>query len=726
MSESPFFNAHHSPIGAFASFTLGSRGACGGLGLELAGPANEGVYIGVEERERPGHFRALPFFQIAEKQASDEKDYDVEGLGEFQREPAVGVYADHEITRLLGAAVDTWMADDLTFRLVSPVQAVPDPSTSTGDGLKRALTPAIIAELTVDNRRGITPRKAFFGYAGSDPASKMRVWREQGVLGVGQGTSTAIATADLDVYAGIAWQPEAILNYEHAENLPFMLGSIGVLVGMVQAGEVRTFRFAVCFFREGTATTGIRTRYLYRRWFDQIEEVAGYALEESDRTVREGIAFDRRLSSELSRPRALMAAQAIRSYFGCTQCLEREDGAPLWIVHEGEYRMMNTFDLIVDQAFFELALNPWTVRNELDLYAERYAYQDEVCFPRDTTRHPGGIAFTHDVGVANAFSAPGHSGYEQAGLRGCFSFMSCEELLNWALTASLYISHTGDYAWAENHATTFRAIIRSLMQRDHPDPKLRNGVMGLDSSRCAGGKEITTYDSLDASLGQARNNVYLAVKTWAAYVLLEPMLRRLGEEDLALAAADQAARCASTLVSSVESDGSLPAVLDENVPARIIPAIEALVYPLMAGKREVLEPDGPFGDLRRALERHFDQVLRTNLCRFADGGWRLSSTSRNSWMSKIFLCQFVAERIFGRPPDDLADAAHLAWLMRPENAYYAFCDQMLEGEAVGSRYYPRGVTSMLWLTPDAGAPLAGLGDKLRGRIETANPEPRVS
>jgi len=34
--------------------------------------------------------------------------------------------------------------------------------------------------------------------------------------------------------------------------------------------------------------------------------------------------------------------------------------------------MMNTFDLTVDQAFFELALNPWTVRNVLDYYVERY------------------------------------------------------------------------------------------------------------------------------------------------------------------------------------------------------------------------------------------------------------------------------------------------------------------------------------------------------------------
>jgi len=29
-----FFNARHSPIGAFASFTLGFKGSSGGLGLD--------------------------------------------------------------------------------------------------------------------------------------------------------------------------------------------------------------------------------------------------------------------------------------------------------------------------------------------------------------------------------------------------------------------------------------------------------------------------------------------------------------------------------------------------------------------------------------------------------------------------------------------------------------------------------------------------------------------
>ncbi|PMX56062.1 beta-xylosidase, partial [Pseudomonas sp. FW305-33] len=76
----------------------------------------------------------------------------------------------------------------------------------------------------------------------------------------------------------------------------------------------------------------------------------------------------------------------------------------------------------------------------------RYAYVDEVRRPNSDVTYPGGIAFTHDMGVSNAFSPSGHSGYEQAGLTGCFSYMSAEELMNWVLTAGLYVSHTQDIA----------------------------------------------------------------------------------------------------------------------------------------------------------------------------------------------------------------------------------------------------------------------------------------
>jgi len=98
----------------------------------------------------------------------------------------------------------------------------------------------------------------------------------------------------------------------------------------------------------------------------------------------------------------------------------------------------------------------------------------------------------------------------------------------------------------------------------------------------------------------------------------------------------------------------------------------------------------------RLLEKHLDSALKGGLCRFPDGGWRLSSTSDNSWLSKIFLAQSVSERVFGHAPDRRADAAHVSWLA-PGSSAWGFTDQIRAGKGIGSKYYPRGATSILFL-----------------------------
>jgi hypothetical protein len=116
---------------------------------------------------------------------------------------------------------------------------------------------------------------------------------------------------------------------------------------------------------------------------------------------------------------------------------------------------------------------------------------------------------------------------------------------------------------------------------------------------------------------------------------------------------------------------------------------------------ELLTQRELFAPLHDALAEHLRTVLVPGVCRFADGGWKLSSTNDNSWLSKIYLCQHVARELFGTGPDAKADAAHRAWLLDPENAYFSWSDQMVAGKARGSKYYPRGVTAWLWLSEKA-------------------------
>jgi hypothetical protein len=714
MPESPFFNAHHAPIGAFASFTLGSPGATGGLGLELGKPADQNVFIGLESRAG-GSFEALPFFQYDNAEDEERRRYEVEqanqAMPEWQGVP-ISPFPSEAIRREFHAATDTWAVGDLTFTIHSPVRPVPDPASGDDEALMAAVLPAVLAEVTVDNTDGTHMRRAYFGYSGDDPYSAMRLMDDTmpGFTGVGQGRSTAIATDETaGVRSGQAFALSTLLTERRCENLAFGLGGSGAILMDVPAGEVRTFRFAICFYRGGTATAGMDTAYYYTRFYPDIEAVARYALGHFEALKAAAVSADAVVDrASLSDHQKFMIAHAVRSYYGSTQLLIHK-GRPLWLVNEGEYRMMNTFDLTVDQLFFEMRMNPWTVRNELDLFSARYSYRDTARLPGDPTEYPGGIGFTHDMGIGNAFSRPGHSSYEQAGLTGCFSYMTHEQVVNWLCCATVYVAQTQDVQWLQDNIGTVEECFQSLVNRDHPDPSQRDGVMSLDSSRTSGGAEITTYDSLDASLGQARNNIYLAGKTWACYVALEKLFRDNGAEERALQSGEQAERCAATVARHITDGGCIPAVLGEGNDSRIIPAIEGLVYPYFTGCREALEPNGRFGGYLRALKRHLETVLTPGVCLFNDGGWKLSSTSNNSWLSKIYLCQFVARRILGMHGDAVtarADAAHAGWLTDPENGYFAWSDQMVAGKAVGSRYYPRGVTAILWLEewPDSDVP----------------------
>jgi hypothetical protein len=701
MPKNQFFNAHHSPIGAFSSFTLGFPGEGGGMDLELGRSPKKSVYIGVESRTKAGMYDALPFFA---SQDDESKRYDIENPDPDQNKPRIIIpFEQDEITRNFQLGTDSWKAGDLEFTIYSQVESVPDPASASEEEMKRTIVPSVLAELTIDNTRGEKSRRAFLGYQGSDPYSSMRRLDDtlEGIAGVGQGRLTAITSDDPDVKSALHFSMENILTAEIQENWTFGLGPLGALVVDVPAGEKKTYRFAISFYRGGNVTAGMDTSYYYTRYFKDIEEVTSYTFENFEKiTERAKQANQLVAEANLSDDQKFMMAHSIRSYYGCTQFLETADGEPFWVVNEGEYRMMNTFDLTVDQLFFELKMNPWTVKNELDMFIERFSYEDCVRFPGDETEYPGGISFTHDMGVANTISRVQYSSYELYGLNGCFSHMTHEQLVNWVLCASVYVEQTGDKKWLADNMDVFEACFDSMLNRDHPDPAQRNGIMGLDSTRCMGGAEITTYDSLDVSLGQARNNIYMAGKSWASYVALEKIFAENGKSELSKTAGEQAGKCASTIVSHVTEGGYIPAVVGEGNDSKIIPAIEGLIFPYYTNCAEALAEDGRFGAYIQALKQHLETVLTDGVCLFEDGGWKISSTSNNSWLSKIYLNQFIARQILGWKWDEKgakADAAHVAWLTHPTLSVWSWSDQMISGEIAGSKYYPRGVTSILWL-----------------------------
>lgn len=695
-----FFNAHHSPIGAFASFTLGFPGASGGLGLELGRPANQNVYIGLQCKDSDC-YEALPFFEAIEDES---KKFDLEKTREDGMETVkIQKFERSGIQRELNIGSDIWKAGDLTFSIYSPVQSIPDPETASNVELKKVLLPAVFVEIKIDNTHCNKPRQAFFGYEGNEPNYAIRQFSQISddiLKGIGEGNKTAIVASDKNIKSAQGFCLENILSTRIDENRSFGLGRTAVLLMEVMPHELKIFRFAVCFYRDGIVTVNLDTKYYYTRYFKNIEQVAVFALEHFEELVQRCVRSNAMLEDRgLNDDQKFMMAHSIHSYYGSTELLEL-DCKPFWIVNEGEYRMMNTLDLTVDQLFYEMKMNPWTVRNELDMFKERYSYIDEVVFPGETFKYKAGISFTHDMGVANILSRKGYSSYEMHGLKGCFSHMTHEQLVNWLCCALVYVSQSGDKAWLDNNIDTFLDCFDSMLNRDNPNEDQRDGVMSLDSSRTMGGAEITTYDSLDESLGQARNNIYLAVKCWAVYVSLENVFDGHGLAEMANKASLQAEKCSSTLVAHMNEKGYIPAVLDEDNDSKIIPVIEGLVFPYFTNCKEALRSDGKYGDLINALKRHLETILVKGVCLFENGGWKLSSTSNNSWLSKIYLCQFVARHILGLKWDEkgiAADKTHCEWLTHPEYSYWSWSDQIISGIITGSRYYPRGVTSILWL-----------------------------
>ena len=697
-----FFNAHHAPIGAYATFTLGFPGGSGGFGLEQPMPGAQDVLIGVVQN---GVATALPFFDAA-------------------TETGVSAYPHDAVGRDFRLASDSFSTGTQRFTLYSPARPVPNPDAGTpeprragpltrilpqpgppGPAIEDVLLPAVFAEFTIDNSRGKGRAVAFFAVAGGTAA--VLPTREPGVVfGSGpQRTAIVADAADAVAFTGHNLTAlladgtggDALLAGRADAGAPdaHRLGGIAV---SVPAGSTRTIRFALCFHRSGDATATRPTAYWYERRYPDIAAVAVAALDRLPQRIAACRADNALVDDAALTPdQRFMLAHAIRSYYGNTALLAEPSGAPWWVVMEGQYQNMNTFDLTVDQMFFELGMNPWTVRNELDRFARHYAYDSAIEVGAGTA--PGGISFTHDMGQWPAFSPDGRSAYEKPDVSGLYAFMTQEQLTNWTLIAGVYVEQTADAAWLDRNLGLLERILDSLEQRDDPDPARRDGIDGFNSTRVGRGAEITTYDSVGPGLTEAVGNTYIAGKTWASYVILERLLRQGGRAGPALAARQQADRTAATLLRHV-SGGRFPSNLRAGDDISIIPVVEGLAYPFFAGCADLLRTDGRYGPFIEAMRRHLATVLGSGACVTGDGGWKLDSRSDNTWLSKIYLNEFVGRHVLGLDlarSTGRADAASVSWLTGPASARLAWSDQIVDGAPVGSEYYPRGVTAILWL-----------------------------
>jgi hypothetical protein len=696
MTPSTSYHTQHAPLGAFASFTIGRHGARGGFGQSLSGPAHQNVLVGYRPAGE-STWRLLPFFDAGPQRGAEA----FTGEAGANAAPSRRALGAEEFTRELGWASDVWRSGSFTFGLATPWDRTPDPARAPRAAQRAAFAPCVAGWIEFDNRTGRAPVELVFGIGDSSHPWRPLAETAADLAGFAHTHLFGYATRpgpDVEPRQAFAFEDPKFRDHRGLH----LLGPENALVFRVQAGSRRRFPLILGFHQAGPVTSGLSTRFHYTSLFRDLEDVLRHGLADHARRLRTAVRRDATLArSPLSSDQRWLVAQATHSYFGSTELLRR-GGRPLWIVNEGEYRMLNTFDLTVDHLFFELAWLPWAVRDTLVLFRRRYAYRDTLHGP-EGRRAAGGISFTHDMGVSNHFTPPGRSSYECRDLHGCFSHMAMEQLVNWVCCAVTYALHTDDLEWLRREGATLRACARSLERRDDPDPARRDGLLKWDSDRCGPqGSEITTYDSLDVSLGQARLNLYLQIKALAAWWLLEEALGALGDRDGAARARASADRLARTLEAKYDPGlGAFPAVFEGGNRSVILPAIEGLVFLLHLGRERALRRRYPA--LLARLENHLRTALQPGVCLDAtSGAWKISSTSTNTWFSKIALAQHVARRLF---PDALspaardADRVHADFQRGPHLGAHAMVDQFhsATGQPLGSLYYPRGVTSALWL-----------------------------
>jgi hypothetical protein len=722
-------------MGACFSFTCGALGSRGGFALQNARP-NQDLFIGVKngDRKSDSPIVALPFYHAAAT---------VDPVDRLLSRPET-------IKRHYGWATDSWSTPEFEFTIYSPFGEIVEPDKYHPSMSRVCLLPAVLAALTIDNSTGTETKTGIFAINFNQPGARLlpeqQGWRGKKRVGFGLGPTVAVQ-AMLESDRSIAPEEEPFVFMQSsphdgaAADAP--VHGLGTCPGIgfeVPPGKTQTLVLALGVYLDGVVTTGMEGRYYYTRHFSSLTDVLDQALRAWDAIKGGSGELDRSLlDSGLSADQQFLIAHSTRSYYANTQMLDVA-GKPFWVVNSGDSGIMNPLDQAVDQVFWELKHNPWLVRNRLDNFVRSYSYYDQVkvakrtdpgppsAEPTTSISHeydvvPGGISFCHDMGANNNFSPCGHSAYEMPHRVGRFSYMTQEGLCNWILIAASYVARTGDLHWLRQNMATVLSCVTSMVNRDHPVQERRDGIMCCDSARCGRGRETTTFDTLEAPLTQARDNLYLAVKCWAAYLGLELMFNNLQNFFANQAINDCVNRCADTIAVKLSDAGFIPAIFGRDKKdsaggvtgggaTRTLAAIDPLAFPLYWATCDnaPLPATMTFGEKgykqpTAALKKHMQTLLRDverrNL--FADGGLKLFSTSSHTWMSKVAIVQHVAREVLYLDDDpaiaDLfrrADAAHVRW--QTDGGGCAGCTDEFDGpQARAGRSSPRCVTTALWM-----------------------------
>jgi hypothetical protein len=694
--EVAFFNSDHSPVGAHVSLVYGME-ASGGLTMLDVRRAHgrplmvqDGIVVAVKDGPST-KAQVMPFCpRIAD--------------------PLLAEFVERSnVHRVLRASTDAWnMGHGVSWVHCTPYWPLHDIDHAPQEDVARFLLPATWMTFEVDNRNGTAVKSFLFSLLDPSPSAQ-HTWGDHHGFIVSKKVEMSPHEGEINV-----------LNTTHAVAVPAKIGKLlsadqvrqkfgieGAQTAIevdVPRGERREFTVVLAHYNDQPLVNLGQAKLYLTKFYSSIDPVVQTAIHAYPAARRQSETYQAEVKSwGLNDYRQFLYGHALASYMFNTRLFLQQDGQFLWSIIEGEYDYINTFDLVVDQVFLELAMHPWTVRNELDLYATKFHYVDKIRNPEiePPSVYDGGLGFNHDMGGGFDYKTP-----EETALP--YPLMSQEELQNWIISAGLYWKKTNDTVWLNSKRAVLEQCLASMLIRDDIDPAKRDGITTYTTTatappKAAKGGEITTYDSLDLSLRVPQNSSYIATKSFASYLALEAMFVLLGDTSRATISKAQAGLVAKTVSAHFDhTSKSFPARFNGEFDARVIPTVEGLAYPYLMGLKEAVSPDGPYAEFIQLMRIHMDSILQPGICMDAtSGAWKMSSSTLNTWESKIYLAQFVTEKVLGLSDERTrgeVDEVHYA-IQVLGNPVTGWTDQILSDIGFtrgGSRHYPRGVTAYLW------------------------------
>lgn len=665
-----FVNVDHAPLGACGTITYGYKGGTCGIGTftgtyPFQVPYQDGiggVLIGLAGESG---LQLLSFVTNVSTTAS--------------------VFPESEVRRRLTPGMDDYALAraGLSFTHYTPLWSMPDLGSATLSERRRFFLPATWMAFTIQNTND-TPQSFYFGLA--------NVTATQSTFGNGAYEGFSLGEASVAVRSGSC---ELLSGPRLASVFDRMHQGFAFHM-RVPAGETRTLTLIIAYYRGAVVDSRRQARYYYTTLFPSIDSVIDSAYAEFGnariRCEQLATALDR---AALNPFRQFLASHSLHSYAANTACLVDPQGNVHWWEIEGIFNFINTFDLTVDHAFYNAWVQPWALRNVLDAYSGAipgtgYSYETPLYNPSGVRVSDGGYSFHHDMGVwpnSSASSAYGTS-------------MGDEELQNWILSAGLYWSQTRDHAWLSNNVQLLQRCLASTLLRDHTNAASRDGI-----TKNVNAGEITTWDSLDASLRNPAFSARMAVRNWACYLAMHAMFAQAGEATDAATCQTMASVTAQTVVdrwnSYHPSLGYIPALLNGTSTAATTAIVEGLAYPSAMGLTNAIDRfGGPYAAMLQALSNHMVAVLVPGKCLDATtGAWLGTSANQITWQSKVFLAQYAAEAVLGitnNTVNGLVDQVHASVQIQGSQVQ-GYSDAFLgNGTIHGGSHYPRGITTALW------------------------------